>query len=312
MNGGYDIIAVGELLIDLISTNFSEDLDGAATFRRLPGGSPANLASNMARLGNRAALVAAVGNDGMGDFLFHHAETTGLSTDYIRRVTDQPTTLILVTRSREVSAFQAYRCADAQLTAEQLNQALQQGTRLWHTTCFALSQEPARTHIMAAAQRAATSGAQLSIDANYAPQIWPDRQAAQETVLAYCQLGALVKISEVDWERLYGSPLAQPETAARHFLSLGASEVCITLGGEGCLVANAQEQHFLPARPVEVKDTTGAGDAFWAGYLTAWLDGKALLGRAKAGRRMAELKLAHFGPLPNQVERSTLYASSDT
>jgi fructokinase len=126
-------------------------------------------------------------------------------------------------------------------------------------------------------------------------------------VTDYVSHGALVKISEVDWQRLYNEPLTDANVAADHFLGLGAAEVCVTLGGDGCLVANKAERHFLAARPVEVKDTTGAGDAFWSGYLTAWLDAKTLQQKALAGRRMAELKLAHFGPLPGKVDRNIIY-----
>ena len=87
---------------------------------------------------------------------------------------------------------------------------------------------------------------------------------------------------------------------------MGASEVCLTLGGDGCWVADSNERHFLPTRPVVVKDTTGAGDAFWSGYLTAWLEGLSLLGKVKAGRRMAEFKLGYFGPLGKEVDRETV------
>ena len=80
------------------------------------------------------------------------------------------------------------------------------------------------------------------------------------------------------------------------------------MGGDGCEVAsNTEGSHFLPTRPVEVKDTTGAGDAFWSGYLTARLDGHNIMDAAKAGRRMAELKLAHFGPLPTTIDRNRVY-----
>lgn len=302
----YDILAVGELLIDFISTDFADNLDEVQNFKRLLGGSPANMCMNMARLGNSAKLLASLGNDDMGRYLLKYVQSIGVDCRHVRPV-DMPTTLILVTRSRNVSNFEAYRGADAEIVDEQFPDGIFDETALFHTTCFALSREPAQGSIMRAARLAAQKGCQLSIDANYARKIWNDQEQAQEMVAEYCSHGALVKVSEVDWERLYNSKLERPEAAADHFLGLGASEACITLGSEGCFVANAQSRHFLPSRKVEVKDTTGAGDAFWSGYLTAWLDGEPLINRAKAGRRMAELKLAHFGPLPNRVPREEVY-----
>ena len=57
-NKKYDIVCAGELLVDMISENFAENLSDISTFRRIPGGSPANLCMNMARLGNQTSLVA--------------------------------------------------------------------------------------------------------------------------------------------------------------------------------------------------------------------------------------------------------------
>jgi fructokinase len=301
-----DILATGELLIDFISTDFAENLDEATNFKRIPGGSPANLSMNMARLGNRSCLVASVGNDDMGHYLTHYVESQGVDIRQLYRV-DQPTTLILVTRSQHVSNFEAYRGADALISREQFPEHLLHDISIFHTTCFGLSREPARSNILAAAEKAQAHGAQLSLDANYAAKIWPDQAAAQRIVEAYSGWGAVIKISEVDWERLYNHPLEDCTEAARHFVGLGARAVCVTLGSEGCYVASAEEGHFVEAREVEVKDTTGAGDAFWSGFLTAWLDEYDLLHCALAGRRMAELKLAHFGPLPSKVDRHLLF-----
>jgi len=305
-NKKYDILALGELLIDFISTDFAENLDEVVNFKRLQGGSPANMCMNMARLGKTSRLVASVGNDDMGLFLRKSVEATGVDCHHIRSVA-QPTTLILVTRSQQVSNFEAYRSADQDIIDEQIPTGQLQDTAIFHTTCFGLSRNPAKQAIMRAAKLASQKGCQLSIDANYARKIWPDQAEAQQLVADYCGYGAMVKVSEVDWERLYNTKLEQPEQAAQHFLDMGAREVCITLGGDGCFVATAQEQHFLKARKVKVKDTTGAGDAFWSGYLTAFLDGHSLLNRAKAGRRMAELKLANFGPLPIKVNKELIY-----
>ncbi|MEO1514184.1 MAG: PfkB family carbohydrate kinase [Bacteroidota bacterium] len=302
-----DILSTGELLIDFISNEFVEDLSQVSQFKRLPGGSPANLCMNMARLGNRALLVACVGEDDMGRFLQSYCSDLGLPAEHIHRLEGIPTTLILVTRSQEVSNFEAYRSADACLEEQHFSDELLSTTRLFHTTCFAMSRQPAQSAIVSAAEKVHQYGGQLSVDANYAAKIWPNRAEAQRLLAHYCSMGALVKISEVDWERLYGQPLREAGEVLDHFLQLGAAEVCVTLGGDGCWVAREAERHFVEARAVEVKDTTGAGDAFWSGYLTAWLDGKSLKERAFAGRSLAELKLGHFGPLPNRVGRELLY-----
>ena len=301
-----DILSIGELLIDFISTDYVASLEDTNTFKRIPGGSPANMVMNMARLGNKTQLVSCVGQDDLGNYLKGFVKKHDVDCSNLWQVA-KPTTLILVTKSKDVANFEAYRGADCQISAGQLTDELLQASCIFHTTCFALSLEPAQSAIMDAARRAFAMGCQLSIDANYAQKIWNDRHQAQQIVQEYCAMGAIVKVSEVDWERLYQSPLTDANAAAKHFLNLGAKVVCVTLGGEGCYVATANENHFLAARKVEVKDTTGAGDAFWSGFLTAWLDEHQLLDCLKAGRRMAEEKIQHFGPLPLKVDRQKIY-----
>ncbi|MEM1124490.1 MAG: carbohydrate kinase family protein, partial [Bacteroidota bacterium] len=261
---------------------------------------------NMARLGHQSKLVATVGQDDMGQYLLDFVQQLPVDCQSILRCS-YPTTLILVTRSASVANFEAYRGADYQIIPFQINRIPLSEVSIFHTTCFALSLEPARSTILTAAKEAVDSGCALSIDANYAHKIWPNRNGAQQIVASYCQLGSLIKMSEVDWERLYGNPLTEPRNAIDFLLDLGAKEVCLTLGEEGCWVGNQQEKHFVPSRAVEVKDTTGAGDAFWSGYLTAFLDGHTLKNRAKAGRKMAELKIQRLGPLPPAVNRTLLY-----
>jgi sugar/nucleoside kinase (ribokinase family) len=301
-----DILCAGELLVDFITAEFVQTLDEANLFRRVPGGSPANLCMNMARLGNSAILVATVGTDDMGGVLVNFVNRLGVDTSYISRVED-PTTLILVTRSAQVSSFQAYRGADSQISIRQFPYGLFEDIGVFHTTCFALSKKPAQSVILEAAEKARRARCTLSIDANYSEKIWPDRSDAQRCVAEFSRLGALVKISDVDWVRLYEDKSAVPADVIEHFMKMGASQVCYTLGEHGCWVGNATEHHFLPSRPVEVKDTTGAGDAFWAGYLTAYLDDKSLLECAAAGRKMAETKIQIFGVLPDKVDRAILY-----
>lgn len=302
----FDIFCAGELLVDFISSGYAESLDEAKTFERHMGGSPANLCMNMARLGNHTCLAASVGNDDMGSFLLDFVKKTGVDCTYLHQVA-APTTLILVTRTKTVANFEAYRLADAMISPGQMPVKRLKQSAIFHTTCFALGKKPAQSNILKAARLAVKHGCQLSIDANYASKIWPDQAEAQKIVAEFCNLGAIVKVSEVDWERLYGNPFDKAESAVRHFIELGASLVCVTMGGDGAFVSDRHSGEFLPARKVEVKDTTGAGDAFWSGFLTAWLDGHSPIDCAKAGRCMAELKIGTFGALPITVDKTLIY-----
>lgn len=306
----YDIVVAGELLIDFITKDYVATLDEANTFERFKGGSAANLCSNIGLLGGKSALVATVGSDDMGQYLMNSLENLPLDKQFVRR-SELPTTLILVTRTQDASDFQAYRGADADITPEQLPDELLSNSKIFHTTCFAIAQQPARNTILDAAKRATAQGATVSIDINYRPKLWRDRKAAQATIHQYIGMGALVKCSEVDWEELYAQPLTDPKAAAQHFIDLGATAVSVTLGTEGAYSLNRTgDGGFLPARKVKVIDTTGAGDAFWSGFLVAWLDGKSMNECTLAGRTMAETKIGIAGQLSQPLDKEQLLYSA--
>ncbi|MEZ4886439.1 MAG: sugar kinase [Chitinophagales bacterium] len=304
----FDVLAVGELLIDLIGTNKATSLEDTFAFERFQGGSPANFARNLSKLGNRVKLVASIGEDGLGRFLQSQVVALSMDCRDVKMRPNFPTTIITVAKTDGTPDFQAYRGADTQILPDQLQPKTLQQTRIFHTTCFALSKNPAQKSIMEAAQIAASHGCQLSIDINYAPEIWENRQEAQDIIARYCSYGALVKLSIDDWERTYQRPDEAPETIIEFIHNLGAKEVCLTLGSEGSYVSKGGEPVFVSARKIEVADVTGAGDAFWSGYLTAWLDGHGPETCALFGRSIAEIKLQHIGPLVEDIDKQLIYA----
>lgn len=298
----YQILAVGELLADLIGQEITTNLADTTTFERFQGGSPANMAANMARLGNQAAIVSCVGSDNVGTYLIEQVANAGVDTAHIARSVHEPTSIVLVSRTKGTPDFIAYRQADRQLMPYHLPDALLSQAEIFHTTCFALSQEPAQSTIVDAAQRASRVGCQVSIDCNYAPSIWPDRDQAWQVLKAYCSAGAMVKLSEDDAARLYGEPQTTDQII-HDFHTMGATLVCITLGAEGSIVSSNDgiDRVQLPGRKIEVIDVTGAGDAYWAGFLTAWLQNRTDAQCADAGADIAALKLTTKGPLPNGI-----------
>ena len=310
-NPSPEIVCAGELLLDLISTEYADSFRDADTYRRFPGGSPANLAMNLARLGRNVGLLATVGQDDAGALLLETTEAAGVNVAAVRRV-PVPTTMILVTKSKEVSQFEAYRSADTEILPEQVAEDYLSEVKIFHTTAFALSREPARSTILELAAQVVASGGQLSIDINYANKIWPDRLEALWTINQYVALGGegssgtLVKASDVDYVRLFDEPLESREEGVERLHDLGAGIVCLTLGAEGCYVSSDEGVFAQDVREVDVKDTTGAGDAFWSGFLAGRLVGYDLRACAQSGRAMAERKLTTVGPLTSKIELSDL------
>ena len=294
-----DVVTVGEVLVDMVSVDYVDDVAQAGAFEPHFGGSPANLANNLRHLGVRAGLVATLGDDAMGGFLRKHLETVGLPTDLVATAERTPSTLILVSKSRTDPKYEVYRGADMQLSWGQLERALAQQPRILHTTCFGLSGLPARSHILRAGRAFAKTGGTLSIDANYAEKVWPDRQRAQKVVREWIGQGALVKVSELDWHRLFGETLMLDncERLASRWLELGARLVCCTFGGDGAAVVSAEGTVRLTPKPVDIVDATGAGDSFWSGFLAAHLDGRDNETCLRVATEVAAVKLRQQGPL---------------
>jgi len=293
-----DILSAGELLVDFVTAEFVQTLDEGSLFRRIPSGNPASLAISMAQLGNKAMVAATVGNDDMGSVLINYLNRSGVDTSCVAQV-EEPTTLMLSTRSATASNLQVYRGADSMLSIRQFPFQSFENIGVFHSTCFALSKNPSQHVILQAAERAQRAGCLVSIDVNYSEKIFPDRIEAKKAVSEICRYKALVKITDLDWKRLYEDNAPPPEAVIEHFLKIGASQVCF-INDKGTWVGNGSETHALPHR----QDTIGTGDAFLAGYLTARLDDKNLLDSAIAGRQMAELKL----PTTDKVDREMIYA----
>lgn len=298
-----DILSVGEILIDFIGHQKEATLTTTTDFKRYLGGSPTNVAVNMQRLGLRVKLVAAIGNDGLGNYALNELKNKGLDTEGVAVLDSCPTSVILVSRTSGTPEFIPYREADKEIHETQIADSVLQQTRLFHTTCFALSQEPARSTILNRAAKAVSLGCKLSIDINYAPGIWPEREKAHAVIKQYGALNPLIKLSEDDILRFFGKPVDHQE-AFDFFHQIGAEWVCLTLGSKGVkLSIKGQETLFKEAVPIEhVADATGAGDAFWSGFLFAYLNKKSPDSCLQSGLKLAAIKLQTIGGLPAELD----------
>ncbi|MDQ3681472.1 MAG: PfkB family carbohydrate kinase [Bacteroidota bacterium] len=291
---GY-FLSIGELLADIISVDYSESLQQAKTFEMYQGGSPANVAANIKFLGKDVELVSCVGNDGIGKFLTHTLTSIGISTNHIQVSNEHATTIILVSKSKATPDFISYREADFQLHA--VEKTLINNAGIIHTTAFALSKQPARGVIIDALHFATEQNKIVSIDWNFAPIIWGSDNGATifETII---RMKPLLKISVDDLERFVRKTLCIDD--CKSFLDkYSTTATCLTCGKDGVWYKelNAGWQFKNARRVSNVIDTTGAGDAFWAGFCVAYLEDLHVSDCIENGLEIAARKIQKSGPL---------------
>lgn len=297
-----DIICIGEVLIDFIGHEINTSINRTKDYHRFLGGSPTNVAVNASRLGLKSMLVASCGQDGLGEYVVRKLKDNNVITSQISKLESAPTSVIFVSKSTETPDFIAYREADCQITENQLPDEIIADASIFHTTCFALSKNPARKTILNRAKKAAELGLQLSIDINFSERIWPNREEAKQVLAEYVSLNPLVKLSEDDCYRLF-SEVKTEDYIFDYFHNLGASRICLTKGKNGVVLSDLEQGLFFQEAMLiqEIKDATGAGDAFWTGFLYAQLHKKDLVESISIAQRLASIKLQNVGRLPDNI-----------
>lgn len=298
-----DILSIGEILIDFIGHQKRNSLIETRDFHRYLGGSPTNVAMNCARLGLNVKIVATIGNDNFGNYIVDKLENNNVHTELLRRLDTIPTSVIFVSKTTETPDFIAYREADYHIIHSQLPDEILQRAKVFHTTCFAMSKEIARNTILEKAKQAHEFGCTLSIDLNYSPKIWADTEEAIQTIETYCKYNPLIKISLDDMERIFGKSKTIDQMF-EYFHALGVDVVCLTMGSKGVILSQrGKEKISMPALKIEkIMDATGAGDAFWSGFLFAYINKQPLKKCLQTALKLAALKLQNVGRLPENSE----------
>ena len=306
-----DFLSVGETLVDFISVEQTDWLRNATTFRRYLGGSPANIAVNVSKLEGSAAIISKTGIGAFGKFIKSELQRHGVSTDYLVMDHRTRTTVAFVSSTSGKPDFEIARSGDYLLRPEEIVEEAISRSRVVHASTFALSREPCRSAVRKVFQMAREKDKTISFDPNYSQRIWPHHKEAHGVIQEMYQYVDITKPSLDDAGRIFGREFG-PEEYIERFHDMGARTVVLTMGEGGTLVSeDGRLLGHVPAREVEVKDATGAGDSFWAGFLVALLDGNSLERCALFAREIVELKLTRVGPLPLEVDRGEIYAKLD-
>jgi sugar/nucleoside kinase (ribokinase family) len=277
------VVVVGDAGLDVVARHTGPVVLGGDVRARVtiePGGAGANTAVWLAASGADPVLVARVGADSAGRQV--HAELTAVGVRCAFAVDPEAATccvVVLVDENGQRSMLPD-RGANARFCPDDLDPGLLSGAAHLHLSGYVLldaSSRPAALAVLAAARAA---GLTTSVDP---------------------QSAALIHDPEMFLEDVRGVDLLLPNTeelialtgsadpAAAEALLDAVGSVVVTAGADGASWVDAEEIVSVPAVPAECVDSTGAGDAFDAGLLAAWLDGapkrEALLGGVRAGAR---------------------------
>lgn len=284
------ISVVGEVVADLV-----EQADGG--FLAHPGGSPANVALALARLGHDVALLARFGPDVFARRARAHLAASGVG---LAAAVDavQPSTLAVASldeQGRAAYDFWTEGTADWQWTDAELAPALGPRVRALHTGSLASWTPPGAAAVQRLLRRAHDEGrTTVSYDPNVRPSLLGSPESARPLVEPDVALAHVVKASDEDLAWLY--PGLSAGAAASHLLALGPALVVVTLGADGALARRGADEVRVPAPTVPVADTVGAGDTFTAGLLHA----------LAAGDRLGPDPLARLAAMPVEELGSVL------
>lgn len=261
---GYDVVALGELLIDFTSAEGSGE---APVFTANPGGAPCNVLAMLAKLGRSTAFVGKVGEDLFGRFLKGAIERAGIYSGGLLLDGDPAahTTLAFVQNAPDGDrAFSFYRDpgADELLTPEELPESALRSAGIFHFGSLSLTREPSRAATRRAVALAAEGGAVVSFDPNLRPSLWKSLDAAREEMLWGCSVCQVLKVAEEELSFLTTEEDLEAGAAKlrRDFPSIRL--LLVTKGKEGSTAFWREHQVSRPGFPVEAIDTTGAGDTF--------------------------------------------------
>ncbi|HET9752856.1 MAG TPA: carbohydrate kinase [Myxococcales bacterium] len=262
-----DAVCFGEALVDLLPDRRGR-LRDCARFEAHSGGAPANVAVGLSRLGLRTACGGVVGEDEFGHLLEARLQAEGVQA-HLRYAREAKTGVwfVAIDAEGERSFFTPTGAESADKLVEESDVLRVPQARVFHCGSSAHIRPAAQAALRLAVRRARERGMMVSFDPNVRAHLWPDLRALRvlcEDVLPFCDV---VKLLEDELEICTGA--STPEGALDRLAGLGVRLACVTLGPRGAVARREGVTVEAPAPRVEVADTTGAGDGFVAGLLSA-------------------------------------------
>jgi fructokinase len=257
----FDVLALGELLIDFTPHGISEN--GNVLFERNPGGAPANVLATLSRLGAKTAFIGKVGRDAFGTFLDDTLKKNGIDTSGLQFSDRVNTTLAFVQLTQAGDrSFSFYRDpgADTELEEAEISEDLIRSAKIFHFGSLSLTNEPSRSATYKALDIAKRNGLMVSYDPNLRPSLWKSLKEAADMIKSGLPYADIIKLSEEELEFITGEK--DLVKGSEMLEDMGIKLILVTLGPKGTFYRHSGATGQLCTYDTKIVDTTGAGDAF--------------------------------------------------
>lgn len=323
----YDVLNMGRSSIDLYSNDVGSPFEQITSFAAYVGGSPTNISVGGRRLGLKTALLSAVGDDPVGDFILHFLRNEGVETRFtLRKPGHRTSSVLLGIEPPDKFPLVYYRdnCADIELTIDDVLAAPVADSTVLQFAGTNLSKDPSRSATIFAAEYAQQQGTKVALDIDFRPNQWHDARAFGVAIRSVLRLVDVVIGTE---DEINAAMLTDPlqvnlthsqisdakvsgnvQSAIQTMLSMGPSVLVEKRGEHGARV-HLKDGTVVdaPGFPVEIYNILGAGDAFGAGFLYGYVKGwdwykAARLGNACGAIVVTKHGCANFMPTMPEIE----------
>lgn len=266
METKFDVVALGELLIDFTENGLSAQ--GNPIFEANPGGAPCNVLAMLKKLGRSCAFVGKVGRDMFGQILKTTAEDAGICMDYLAIDSDARTTLAFVKTAdngdRDFSFFRNPG-ADMMLTEAEIPGKVIESSRIFHFGTLSMTHEKVRSATKRAIESAKAGGTWISFDPNLRPPLWENLEIAREQIAYGLGKCDILKIADNELEFMTGETDFDKGAAILREQYPNIRLLNVTAGPGGSFSYYKDLRVFQPAFQLGgTIETTGAGDTFCA------------------------------------------------
>ncbi len=302
-NSDLDVVVIGSALVELTPELPGRSLENAERFIPTPAGSAANFAVALAALGPRVGFLSRVGQDELGRWLIKRLAAYGIDTDLVKPAPGHLTPVSFCWADRfGQKTFYFYRAPQFSDPMATLNIATLDGQEILRAKLFdfteaAIRPQPLRDATMYAAAIAREAGRTVCYAVNYRPDSWSEpldtvRQIQKQAIAA----ADIILMNQQEACFIFQvDDAAQALTAAQ---ALGSATVLITAGEAPTLLASGAQRTTVRSFPVDVQYDVGAGDAFHAGFIAAYLHGLPVPQAARWAAAAAALKIGQPASAP--------------